>query len=69
LGACGLAFRVALFIGATYVFYSLVWNYFRSKKDLPTLTPEFQEALKERMIKERMDPFTGVSAHLFKEDK
>lgn len=62
------ALRTALFLLAAFATYSGILAYCRSKKDLPTLTPEYQEALRQRMIKERMNPYTGESAHLFTKD-
>lgn len=60
--------RVAMIIGAAYVIYAGAMAYFRSKKDLPTLTPEWKEATRKRMIENRADPYTGASAPLFTKD-
>ncbi|KAI3653468.1 hypothetical protein MP228_001415 [Amoeboaphelidium protococcarum] len=56
------------FMVATGIFYYALVKYFRSKKNMPNLTPEWQEAEKERFIKERRNPYTGESAHLFTKD-
>lgn len=57
--------RTLLILGGTVAFYYALVKYFRSKKNLPTLTPEWKQATKERLIKERASPYTGVSSHVF----
>ena len=63
-----IGIRTLLTLGAAFAIYYSLFTYFRSKKDLPTLTPEWREAMKDRMIHERMNPYTGTSAHLFTKD-
>ena len=56
------------FLGLTVGIYYTLLKYFRSQKELPTLTPEWKEATRKRLIRERAQPYTGESAHLFTKD-
>lgn len=60
--------RVALILAGVFGAYMALRAFFRSRKELPTLEPEWVEASRERMIHERMNPYTGESAHLFTKD-
>lgn len=57
--------RTLLLLGVSAGIYYALLKYFRSQKELPTLSQEWKDATRERLIKERANPYTGESAHLF----
>lgn len=66
--AKAVTLRVVVIIGLTLVVYVGLQRWFRSKKQTPTLTPEWREDARKRLVENRSSPYYGVSAHLFTKD-